>query len=323
MPGENHSKVSFDERAALAELERLQRSIQEYRRRREHAEGEFEQFVGSFRTPAGSDHAAPDSSRAPLPGFYTAPVTSPPAPAPALAPAPQAAPVPPPPAGIAETASFTVETSRAEVNAAVAGVTRVGGADPFVVPPPAVAPPPAVTLPDDFFSRNPRAVATENAPAQATAPEARKRPGRGWLPLVLGVAAAVLLAILLLPRFRTAQVAPPPAPIAVEETPAAAPPAAPPAAAPATAATQPVSAPAPAAELRTTRRVWVRVIVDGNREVEREVEADAHVPLPAGRTFVVRAGDAGAVRLLLNGEDQGPLGADAQVVTRTFTRPAR
>jgi hypothetical protein len=173
-------------------------------------------------------------------------------------------------------------------------------------------------LPDDFFSRNPRAVATENAPAQATAPEARKRPGRGWLPLVLGVAAAVLLAILLLPRFRTAQVSPAPAPVAVEETPAAAPPAA----ATATPA-PPVPVPAPAAELRTTRRVWVRVIVDGSREVEREVEADAYVPLPAGRTFVVRAGDAGAVRLLLNGEDQGPLGADAQVVTRTFTRPAR
>jgi hypothetical protein len=179
-------------------------------------------------------------------------------------------------------------------------------------------------LPDDFFSRSPRALAAEDAPAQATAPEARKRPGRGWLPLVLGVAAVVVLAILLLPRLRTAQVAPAPAPVAeVEETPAAAPPAAAPATPAAPPVSAPVAAPAPAAELRTTRRVWVRVIVDGNREVEREVEADAHVPLPAGRTFVVRAGDAGAVRLLLNGEDQGPLGADAQVVTRTFTRPAR
>jgi uncharacterized protein DUF4115 len=70
------------------------------------------------------------------------------------------------------------------------------------------------------------------------------------------------------------------------------------------------------------RRVWLRVVVDGNRTVEREVDANASIPLPAGRTFVVRAGDAGAVRFFLNGHDQGPLGAEAQVVTRTFTSSA-
>ena len=69
--------------------------------------------------------------------------------------------------------------------------------------------------------------------------------------------------------------------------------------------------------------MWVRVLVDGKREVEREVEADAHVPLPAGRIYVIRAGDAGAVRLMLNGKDQGPLGQESQVVTRTFTVPGR
>jgi hypothetical protein len=69
------------------------------------------------------------------------------------------------------------------------------------------------------------------------------------------------------------------------------------------------------------RRVWLRVVVDGNRAVEREVDANATIPLPAGRTFVVRAGDAGAVRFFLNGQDQGPLGGEAQVVTRTFTSP--
>jgi hypothetical protein len=65
------------------------------------------------------------------------------------------------------------------------------------------------------------------------------------------------------------------------------------------------------------------VLVDGNREVERELEANAVVPLPAGRTYVVRAGDAGAVRFLLNGQDQGPLGRDGIVATRTFSAPAR
>ena len=66
MQGENRPRVPFDDRAALAELERLQHSIQEYRKRREAAEGEFEQFVGSFRKPDVA--VSPESS--PLPGFF-------------------------------------------------------------------------------------------------------------------------------------------------------------------------------------------------------------------------------------------------------------
>src|SRR3954464_9676927 len=65
MQGENRPRVPFDDRAALAELERLQRSIQEYRKRRGAAEGEFEQFVGSFQKPAVA--VSPEE---PLPGFF-------------------------------------------------------------------------------------------------------------------------------------------------------------------------------------------------------------------------------------------------------------
>jgi hypothetical protein len=63
-------------------------------------------------------------------------------------------------------------------------------------------------------------------------------------------------------------------------------------------------------------------MVDGRRAVEGELQADAHVPLGPGRTIVIRAGDAGAIRLAINGKDQGPLGGDGEVVTRTFTAPA-
>src|SRR3990170_1629993 len=63
MQGENRSRVPFDDRAALEELERLQRSIQEYRRGREAAEGAFEEFVGSFRTPAAQPAAAAPAHR--------------------------------------------------------------------------------------------------------------------------------------------------------------------------------------------------------------------------------------------------------------------
>ena len=50
---EHSPRVPFDDRPALEELERLQRSIEEYRRKRERAEGEFEKFVGGFRPAAG------------------------------------------------------------------------------------------------------------------------------------------------------------------------------------------------------------------------------------------------------------------------------
>jgi hypothetical protein len=61
------------------------------------------------------------------------------------------------------------------------------------------------------------------------------------------------------------------------------------------------------------------VIADGERVVERELPADARVPLKAARTIVIRTGDAGAVRLSIAGQDQGILGRDGEVVTRTFT----
>jgi hypothetical protein len=61
------------------------------------------------------------------------------------------------------------------------------------------------------------------------------------------------------------------------------------------------------------------VIADGERVVERELPADARVPLKAAKTIVIRTGDAGAVRLSIGGQDQGILGRDGEVVTRTFT----
>lgn len=87
-------------------------------------------------------------------------------------------------------------------------------------------------------------------------------------------------------------------------------------------APQAVAPPRALTELRTTAPVWVRVIADGARVVERELPADARIPLTFENTLVIRAGDAGAVHLTLAGEDQGPLGRAGQVVTRTFTKAA-
>jgi cytoskeleton protein RodZ len=74
-------------------------------------------------------------------------------------------------------------------------------------------------------------------------------------------------------------------------------------------------------ELATSRAVWVRVLADGERVIERELPANARVPVKAKKTIVIRAGDAGAVRLSIGGRDQGVLGPDGEVATRTFSVP--
>jgi hypothetical protein len=75
------------------------------------------------------------------------------------------------------------------------------------------------------------------------------------------------------------------------------------------------------AQLVTLRPVWVRVLVDGERTIERELPGGQKIPLAPGRSIAVRVGDAGAVRLWIDGKDQGPLGPDGAVATRTFTNP--
>jgi hypothetical protein len=77
-------------------------------------------------------------------------------------------------------------------------------------------------------------------------------------------------------------------------------------------------------ELHATREVWLRVIVDGERAVERLLAGGAQAAFDVGERITVRAGDAGAVRVVLGGADLGALGSDGAVVTRTFelgTRP--
>ena len=72
------------------------------------------------------------------------------------------------------------------------------------------------------------------------------------------------------------------------------------------------------AEVTTIRRVWMRVTVDGERVVEREVAEGTKIPLN-GSQIVIRAGDAGAVRVSIAGKDQGVFGPAGQAATRTFT----
>ena len=72
-------------------------------------------------------------------------------------------------------------------------------------------------------------------------------------------------------------------------------------------------------EFVTIRPVWARITVDGRRAFEREFTANQRIPLGADNAIVIRAGDAGAIRLLVEGKDLGVLGRDGQVFNRTFT----
>ena len=179
--------------------------------------------------------------------------------------------------------------------------------------------PPAPLSPTIFAEQ--RAV---TPPAAPTTPQshvpARRSSSRASraLPLLVLVGLVIAAAVWFWPVGREPATAPDPQPSATQR----ATPAAPPTAAPAT--PPPAPAPAPSAsELTTTRAVWIRVVADGARVVSRELPAGARVPFTAERTIEIRAGDAGAVRLTIGGRDQGPLGRDGEVVTRSFTVPPR
>ncbi|HSC25798.1 MAG TPA: RodZ domain-containing protein [Vicinamibacterales bacterium] len=85
-----------------------------------------------------------------------------------------------------------------------------------------------------------------------------------------------------------------------------------------------VAVPPPAGALQvefvTIRAVWMRISVDGERVVERQVPAGQRLRFEAARQVVVRAGDAGGVRLSVGGGPERPLGRDGQVVNRTIAR---
>jgi Domain of unknown function (DUF4115) len=280
MPGNDQHRPSFNEQAALEELERLQRQIEESRRLQRQATDDFDAFVRSFARsptphPPGVTPAAHPAGVRAQPrtiGALTRDVPSPPAgPNPATL----------PPKTRVEKVEEKVEAETAERGPIPPPQfdqsVSVEGAEPSVIP-------------------------------AALAPASDVRPRRGVV-LVVAVAALVL-AIVIWRALSPSPVAPEPAAgqIAEPATPATVP----------TPTASPAPAPVPPAELTTSRRVWVRVMVDGERVIERELEANARVPLTPKRQIVIRAGDAGAVRLSIDGQDQGVFGQEGFPITKTF-----
>lgn len=231
MPTEHESHVPFNEQAALEELERLQRALEESRQKRKDASAAFDQFVNSFRR---------EPSRQPRPEHDAWP--------------------------------------RAEVGPST--LVRDSRITPPVLP------------------------ATR-----------RKR-----LPAVGIFAGAVVAVAAGVAATRMWRAAPPqsPASTSVSNTAPAAPTTT---RTPLPQSSEPGVPTGTQSELRALRHVWVRATVDGKRILERELKAGDRVPLN-GRTIVIRAGDAGAVRVVIDGQDRGNVGETGIAVTRTYTSSA-
>lgn len=277
MPSTTEEHRPWNEGAALEELERLKRGIDECRRRRKDLQAEFDGFVRSFRSPT-REVSTSDAVTIPDPRTPDGP------PLPMAAPADAVTPTEPLPA-----------TARPFPDAGEGGVPAA------VVPHRAESPPhrsaPASLGWRSMDPRTRRAVLGTSAAAV----------------LVVGVAGVFLMR----PEPRAPQGTtgrgPSQAAGAARQTSR-------PVAAPGTA--QPITdAGPPSSEILAERRVWVRVVVDGVKTVERELDAGEHVALPAGTSPVIRAGNAGAIRVRVHGQDRGLLGAEGEVVTRTLRIP--
>jgi hypothetical protein len=74
-------------------------------------------------------------------------------------------------------------------------------------------------------------------------------------------------------------------------------------------------------QLTTSRAVWMRVIVDGQKILEREVAAGQQLTYTPTAFLSVRAGDAGGVRVKIGNGPEQVLGRDAFPITRRFEVP--
>jgi hypothetical protein len=278
MPSDSEPRARLDEAAALEELERFRRQIEEYRRRRNDVQTEFDRFVRGFRISALE--AAIAEPRAIAPGSDSPTVHSP------TSAAVDARTIVSPPATLA---TATDRDSNEHV-------TPPATSGPEPADSPSVAPPATVTSHFRIrWSSRPR--------------------------LLLFAAVLVVLAVTGAWLTRAWQ-SPPggssgaiPATPVVRQSPQ-------PATPPNLQRAAPAEAGPPRSEILAVRRVWVRIVVNGVKTTERELQAGERVPLPAGSTAAIRAGNAGAVRVTINGEDRGLLGAEGDVVTRTLQVPA-
>lgn len=72
--------------------------------------------------------------------------------------------------------------------------------------------------------------------------------------------------------------------------------------------------------LSAERQCWIRATVDGERVIERLLEADQELVVTARESVLLRVGDAGALSTTINGKRAQRLGGPGEVITRQITR---
>ena len=70
-------------------------------------------------------------------------------------------------------------------------------------------------------------------------------------------------------------------------------------------------------DLITEQKSWLEIHVDGKGVFEGLLAAKNHKTFK-GRSIEVSAGNAGGVRIKLNGQDKGLLGPHGEVVNKTY-----
>jgi hypothetical protein len=73
-------------------------------------------------------------------------------------------------------------------------------------------------------------------------------------------------------------------------------------------------------ELRTVRPVWIRVVVDGRKDVEGMVQGSEALHFTGDHSIVVRVGNGGDV-LVKTGNREESFGEAGQPLTRRFSKP--
>jgi hypothetical protein len=74
--------------------------------------------------------------------------------------------------------------------------------------------------------------------------------------------------------------------------------------------------------MNVRRPAWIRTTVDGRADIGRLFGAGENRTVTASEAIVMRAGDAGAVWVSVNGGQARALGSDGEVVTRRFGNPS-